>query len=215
MKSINFFCIVISLILNIISAHSQNNCETIEYQNNDTVIFISKQKDSLIYNPWSWHRGQPITEPHITFISPDYKLIAISKVGNLENGFLNYGFLFDNDQFLFIFTDRWASDSNFVLEKFPADSVLFCFFENHKPIPFDTYYYPEYKDNYLTKYLHSDLMFEKKRKTISFKKNYCIIILYNILEDNVERFINSVESIMIYEFKRVYPDVSDFPYDAD
>ena len=58
-------------------------------------------------------------------------------------------------------------------------------------------------------------MFEKKRKTISFKKNYCIIILYNILEDNVERFINSVESIMIYEFKRVYPDVSDFPYDAD
>lgn len=120
--------------------------------------------------------------------------------GGKDYDVTSYTYGFEEEQFMVIIIDM----NNLVEHLFDFDSILseddLSAFIEHVggwiPLYQDT-------DDILTQLFDRSPKTQKGRTTMAIKGKYSQVLLYNIKNENLEDFIDSAESIYLYELKRI------------
>lgn len=224
---ISFSFKVIILQVLVILAHSiaygQDTifCDTVECEEHYLLVRCMNIKDSEVYYDVSYpgcftssisiERGQKVVPPIISFCMPYNEYIDYGRTIFEISDIIVHSFLFKSDQFLIIYMDKDSTDNELhTLPAIPSQKILYDFVNKHssqtplyEPHSWDT---PKplnkYFDAILNMYDNCDI----NRKTIVIHKGYCTILLFNILVDEVDKFITSAKSLAVYEVKQSIPE---------
>ena len=120
--------------------------------------------------------------------------------GGKENEVTFYTYGFVNEQFMVILIDM----NNQIEHLFDFDSILSeedlsAFIEHIGSwIPFN-----EKPGDILTQLFDRSPKTQEGRTTMAIKGRYSQILLYNIMNENLENFVESAKSLFLYELKRI------------
>jgi hypothetical protein len=159
----------------------------------------------------SFARGTKEMPPVFSFWMPYKSYIEYGETPGSEE-IIIYTFLFENDQFMIIYIDK--DDHDEVLDSLPpipSQQTLYNFVKGHAyqtPLYVDVEIKggsPKPLNKYFDAILGKNYSPDTKRETRVVHSGYCTIVLFNILSSEVNRFMESVNSLAVYEIKRVIP----------
>ena len=191
-------------------------CDTVESKehyllircmDNDSDVYYDVYYPGCFTSSISIERGQIEVPPVISFCMPYNDYIECGRtIFEIADVFV-YSFLFENDQFLIIYMDKDSTDNELhALPSVPSRKVLYDFINKHAALtplyePHD-WASPKPLNKYFDAVLNENDNLDINRKTIVVHKGYCTILLFNILMDEVDKFITSANSILVYEVKQ-------------
>jgi hypothetical protein len=150
--------------------------------------------------------------PVFSFCMPYKSYIDSDEIFLGTNFIIAYTFLFENDQFMIIYIDKDDPDEE--LDSLPpilSQQTLYNFVERQAyqtPLYVDveiTGGSPKPLNKYFDAILGKNYSPDTKRETRVVHFGYCTIVLFNILSSEVNRFMESANSLEVYEIKRVIP----------
>ena len=217
--SLKLFVLQVIVILTHSITYGQDTiyCDTVENEDHYLLIRCMDTKDSDVYydvyypgcftSSISIERGQIEIPPIISFCMPYDNYIEYGRTFFEISDVIVHSFLFKNDQFLIIYIDKDSTDEELhSLPPVPSQQTLYDFVNKHAaqtplyepyswgtPKPLNKYF-----DAVLNKYNNPDA----NRETIVVHKGYCTILLFNVLTNEVDRFVASAKSLVVYEVKQ-------------
>lgn len=221
--SLKLIILQILVILTYNTTYGQDTiyCDTVESKEHYLLIRCMDTRDSVFYydvqypgyftSSISIEPGQKVVPPIISFCMPYNDYIEYGRTVFEISDVVVYSFLFENDQFLIIYMDKDSTDDELhALPTVPSQQTLYDFVNKHasqtplyEPHSWST---PKPLNKYFDSILNKNDCCDINRKTIVVHKGYCTILLFNIIVGEVDKFITSVKSLVVYE---VTPSISE------
>ena len=217
--SLKLFILKVLVILTHSITYGQDTiyCDTVENKDHYLLIRCMDTKDSDVYydvyypgcftSSISIERGQIEVPPIISFCMPYDNYIEYGRTTFEISDVIVHSFLFRNDQFLIIYIDKDSTDNELqTLPPIPSQQTLYNFINKHasrtplyEPHSWEA---PKPLNKYFDAILNMDDNLFINRKTVVVHKGYCTILLFNLLVDEVDKFITSAKSLVVYEVKQ-------------
>lgn len=217
--SLKLITLQILIILTYNTTYGQDTiyCDTVERKEHYLLIRCMDTRDSVFYydvqypgyftSSISIEPGQKVVPPIISFCMPYNDYIEYGRTVFEISDVVIYSFLFENDQFLIIYMDKDSTDDELhALPPVPSQQTLYDFVNKHasqtplyEPHSWGT---PKPLNKYFDAVLNMYNNLDTNRETIVVHKRYCTILLFNVLTNEVDRFISSAKSLVVYEVKQ-------------
>ena len=215
---LNVLFVLVIIIHNITYGQDTIYCDTVESKEHYLLLRCMDTKDSDVYydvyypgcfiSNISIEPGQIDVPPAIIFCMPYNEYIEYGRTYSENADIIVYSFLFENDQFMILYLDKDSTDRELhTLPSNPSHHELYDFVNKHaaKTPLYASFNWesPKPLNKYFDDILNLNENYYTNRKTFIVHKGYCTILLFNVLMDEVEKFITSAESLMIYEITKL------------